>query len=319
MKKLLCIVGPTATGKTDLGLLLAKEFNGELIACDSRQVYTGLDIGTGKLPGKEVAFQKHARVWIIEEVPVWLYDVVAPAFQYDVWQYVQGAKEVIADIVSRGKLPIIVGGTGLYLKGLLQGFDQMEIPVDLSLREELELLSLEEIHRRLEQLNQEYFSQLSHAELHNKRRLIRKIEIEVLKDQVKEKLFSQGIESEFSVLKIGLETEREILYRRIDERVEKRMLLGMLEEGERIHQEGITFERMRQLGLEYGMIADYMEGKIETEVGFVQKLQFRIHQYAKRQLTWFKADPTILWFDILEKGFQRKVEEKVADWYNRGK
>jgi tRNA dimethylallyltransferase len=316
-KKILCVVGPTAVGKTDIALNLAKKLNGELVSCDSRQVYRGLDIGTGKMPGQDVSFEKYERVWVIDGVPVWLYDVVLPQLQYDVWQYVQDARSVISQITEEQKLPIIVGGTGLYLKGLLNGFEQMEIPIDLNLREELEELSLEEIHQRIEKLDPDYFSSLNNSEIHNKRRLIRKIEKILLHEQAQEQFFSKGIKTDFDILKIGLSAPRDILYSRIDQRVIKRVKNGMIEEAKKLQLDGISFERMRQLGLEYSLLADFLEGIIPTEEKFIEKLQFRIHQYAKRQLTWFHADSEIEWFDITDKGFEHSIESHVMDWYNR--
>jgi len=316
LKKLLCIVGPTATGKTDLGILLAKKLNGEIISCDSRQVYKGLDIGTGKMPGNDVSFERKDGYWIIDGIIVWGYDMVLANSQYDVWQYVQDIKEIINDVVTRGKLPIIVGGTGLYLKGLIKGFKQMEVPIDLDLREELETVSLEEVQEKLKNINEEYFLSLNSSELHNKRRLIRKIEIESVKHVLKNTDSIEGIDLSFDVLKIGLEVAREILYKRIDIRVEKRVSVGMIEEAEQLHKNGLSFERMRELGLEYRMLADYLEGEEITTEKFIEKLQFKIHQYAKRQLTWFKADPELMWFDILDEDFEEKVEEYVLDWYN---
>lgn len=315
-KKLLCIVGPTATGKTDIALSFAKRLNSELISCDSRQVYRGLDIGTGKMPGSDVSLEKYDRVWIIDGIPVWLYDIVSPQLQYDVWQYVQDAREVITRLATEKKVPIIVGGTGLYLKGLLEGFSKMEVPLDLNLREELEELSLEEIHQRLRKLDADYFASLNNSELNNKRRLIRKVEIILLQEQAQEQVFSRGIKDEFEILKIGLTAEREILYARIDQRVLKRINLGMIEEAEKLHKEGLSFERMRQLGLEYSLLADFLEGVIPNKDQFVEKLQYRIHQYAKRQLTWFRADSEIEWFDITDEDFYDKVASRVRDWYN---
>ena len=315
-KKLLCVVGPTALGKTDVGLSLAKKLNGEIVSCDSRQVYRGLDIGTGKMPGQDVPFEKFNRVWIIDGVPVWLYDVVLPKLQYDVWQYVQDARSVISEITEEAKLPIIVGGTGLYLKGLLNGFERMEVPIDLNLREELEGLSLEEIHARLKKLDPDYFSSLNNSELHNKRRLIRKIEIFLLQEQSQDLVFSKGIKSDYVILKIGITAPRDVLYNRIDERVLRRVKDGMIEEAKKLHADGISFERMRQLGLEYSLLADFLEGFIPTEEKFIEKLQFRIHQYAKRQLTWFHADSEIEWFDITEENFYSSVESRVIAWYN---
>lgn len=316
MKKLLCIVGPTATGKTDIALEIGKKLGGELIACDSRQVYRGLDIGTGKLPGGDVAFERHDGYWIIDGVKIWLYDKVEPSVQYDVWQYVHDSREIIQTLSEQNILPIVVGGTGLYLRGLLEGFDQMNVPINDSLRAELELLPLPQIQEKLAQLDPDFFSSLNHSEVHNKRRLIRKIELlshpqdqAVTRDDL-------GIGSTYHVLKIGITAAREILYQRIDQRVIKRVEMGMIEEAQMLHQEGLSFERMREFGLEYTLLADLLSGRIHSTDFFINELQQRIHHYAKRQMTWFRRDPEIEWFDLTESDFSKKVASRVEDWYN---
>ncbi len=316
MNKLLVIVGPTATGKTDLGIIFGKKFRGELISCDSRQVYSGLDLGTGKLPGKEVLYQKHDGWWMVDDIPIWLYDVISPKENYDVWQYVQDATKVITRITEDGHLPIIVGGTGLYLKALLNGYAEMGIPGDKNLRDELSQYSIEELRNKLGILDSEHLQSLNNAEFCNKRRLIRRIEKIMTQAESADCAVNSGLSAEFNVLKIGLTTERSSLYKRIDLRVLKRVREGMIDEARILHQEGLSFERMRELGLEYRYLADLLEGKFKTEEDFILKLQYKIHQFAKRQLTWFRADNDIAWFDTNSEEFNTKVEEKVLNWYN---
>ncbi len=315
MNKLLCIIGPTATGKTDLGITLAKKLNGELVSCDSRQVYRGLDIGTGKLPCNDVEYTKHNKVWLIDSIPVWLYDIVDPKVRYDVWQYVQDAAAIVEQINQSGKLPIIVGGTGMYLKGLLEGFSEMEIPVDPKLRQELEQLNPEDLRQKLKKIDLPQFKLLNNSELHNKRRLIRRIEKLLMSKELSQPQINRGIGNKYEVLKIGLTADREVLNKRIDQRVIKRVNAGMIKEAENLYQEGLSYERMKQLGLEYGLLSDLLEGLIDKNE-FIKKLQFRIHQYAKRQLTWFNRDNKIKWFDITGPDFEQKVEQTVLGWYN---
>ena len=152
-RQLLVILGPTATGKTDLALLLVKKFNGELVSCDSRQVYKGLDIGTGKYPGAKVK--------------VWMYDVADPKRQYSVADYVKDANKVINQILAKKKLPIIVGGTGLYLKALLQGFPHLAIPVDRKLRVKLQKLSLEKLQNKLKNLSPQKWEKMNYSDRQN--------------------------------------------------------------------------------------------------------------------------------------------------------
>lgn len=295
MRKLLVILGPTATGKTDLGLRLAGKFNGELVSADSRQVYQGLDIGTGKYPG--------------EKVKIWMYDVADPNRQYSVADYVKDAGKIIDDIVKRRKLPILVGGTGLYLKALLEGLSNLEIPVDKKLRKELEILSTVDLQKRLQQISPERWEKMNYSDRQNRRRLIRAIELAGVNVSIAKV-------QNFDVLKIGLTAPRNILYERADEQVFKRIRQGMVDEAKRI----LNLKRMRQLGLEYSSIADYLEGKIKKE-NLVKIMQGKIHGFIRRQLTWFKNPSTssgfIHWFDISRKEFPANVEKLAATWYDQ--
>ncbi len=311
-KKILAVVGLTATGKTDIAIELAKKFNGELIAVDSRQVYVGLDLGSGKLPGHFQSYQKGDGFWIIDGVKIWLYDVADPREQFDVMKYVDLAKEAIQKIESAGKLPILVGGTGLYFEALVSGMVDQQSPINLELRDELNNLSLDQLQEKLKLLSIESWDKLNDSDKSNPRRLVRAIEKSLEPDnQIK----IEGLDSEYNILKIGLTAPKEKLKERINKRVETRLEMGMVEEVERLHSEGVSWERMDQLGLEYGLLAQYCQQKI-TKEEFNKLLNLKINQYAKRQWVWFKRDLQIIWFDVTSDSWQEKMTEQVVDWYN---
>lgn len=315
MNKLLVILGPTATGKTDIAIDLSKKLMGEIVAADSRQVYRGLDLGTGKLPGKEVKFERGDGFWIVDGVKIYMYDVVIPTLRYHVAQYIRDANEVIKKIVKEKKLPIIVGGTGLYIKGLINGFSSLSIPEDSKLRKDLEKLEVEELVEKLIALSPTTYNKLNSSDKKNPRRIIRKIEL-LSNTKNQKNIIDTPLLEKFNILKIGLTAPREILNKRIDQRVEKRITQGMIVEARNILKTGIEISRMKEFGLEYGMLALYLEGKLSKEE-FKEILKIKIHQYAKRQMTYFNTDETISWFDITEKDYQKKVENLVLDWYNK--
>ncbi|KKS14296.1 hypothetical protein A2617_03830 [Candidatus Daviesbacteria bacterium RIFOXYD1_FULL_41_10] len=335
MKKVLAILGPTATGKTDVALFLAKKFNGELISCDSRQVYKGLDIGTGKMPGRKDGhpelvsgsiwipdqvrndIKKGKGFWEINGIKVWMYDVVSPKVQYTVYDYVKDAGKVIDGILQRDKLPIIVGGTGLYLKALLQGLPNLAVPVDLKLRGELEKLSLEKLQNKLQTLSPTKWENMTSSDKKNKRRLLRSIELHLMYPYIKQVKSEKCKVQSWDILKVGLTAPRQVLNQRIDLRLLARINQGMIEEASKLYKEGLSFKRMRQLGLEYGILADLLEGKINKEE-FIERLKNKIHQYAKRQMTWFNHERDVLWFDINEPNMINVVENEVEKWYYSG-
>ncbi len=318
--KLLVILGSTSTGKTDLALRLAGKFNGEVVACDSRQVYKGLDIGTGKLPSvkykvKSEELKKQDGFWEMNGIKIWMYDVADPKKQYTVYDYVRDANKVMDDIIKRGKRPIIVGGTGLYIKALLEGLPNLVIPLDLELREELKKLSLQELQKRLQKLSPYKWYKMNHSDRQNPRRLVRVIEImQSLKLKAQNSKLQLKTQN-YNILKIGLTAPRQILYQRIDERVTSRIKQGMVNEAEKLHQKGLSYKRMKQLGLEYGVLADYLEGKISSRDELIKQLQFKIHGYARRQITWFKKENKAYWFDITQNGWEDKVERQINSWY----
>lgn len=311
--KLLVILGSTSTGKTDLALQLAHKFHGELVSVDSRQVYKGLDIGTGKMPGGEVAVKKGKGFWEMNGVKVWMYDVADYKKQYTVFDYLKDANKALDDILRRGKLPIIVGGTGLYLKALLKGLPNLVVPIDLKLRKQLNNLTEKQLQERLQEISLDKWNKMNVSDRQNPRRLVRAIELATLHPQ-RIKQIELRIK-DFNILKIGLTVPREILYKRIDDRVTVRISQGMIEETEKLHKNDLSFKRMRQLGLEYGVLADYLESKIQRRIELVKVLQGKIHDYARRQLTWYKKEKNVYWIDITQSGWMDQVESKVNSWY----
>lgn len=317
MRKVLVVLGPTAIGKTDIALSLAKKYNGELVACDSRQVYRGLDIGTGKMPGGSVELRVQNNEWKMDGVRVWMYDVADPKVQFTVKDYVDQAVVAVEDILSRRKLPIIVGGTGLYLKGLLYGFSNLGIPVDETLRGELEKLSLEKLQKKLITLSPTRFQELTDSDKKNPRRLLRSIELILMnpynRTSKKSKIKSQN----WNVLKIGLTAPRDILKKRIFPRLVSRIGQGLIKEADDLYKNGLTLKRMRELGLEYGELARLLGGEVNREQ-LINRLSVKIFQYAKRQVTWFKKEPDVFWSDIATPGWQDQVEKRVSSWYHAG-
>lgn len=314
MKKVLVILGSTATGKTDVALQLAQKYNGELVSCDSRQVYIGLDIGTGKLPGHDVKVEKHDGYWEIDGIRIWMYDVCDPKKQFTVKDYVEQASQVIEDILKRGKLPIIVGGTGFYLKALLEGLPNLEIPLNLQLRKELEKLSLQELQSKLQKIFLKRWKDMNNSDQNNPRRLIRAIEI-VLTNFTSEEFLRATVRGDFKILKIGLTAPREVLQSRINARLASRIDQGLIEETKNLHKNGLTYKRMQELGLEYSILARLLKDEI-SENQLINDLSVKISQYAKRQMTWFKSQKNIIWFDITDKEWNQKMEKIVLKWYD---
>ncbi|MEX0930155.1 MAG: tRNA (adenosine(37)-N6)-dimethylallyltransferase MiaA [Candidatus Paceibacterota bacterium] len=289
--KLLVLVGPTAVGKSDLAVELALQCNGEVISADSRQVYRGLDIGTGKITEKEM-----------RGVPHHCLDIADPDDQLSVTQYKKHSERAIGDIRSRGKFPILVGGTGFYIQAVIDDVSFPEVPPDEALRARLEQQSPEELFAELQEKDPD---RANTVEPGNKRRVIRALEIIEHTGKVPPPVQT---ESPYDLLEIGVHLDRDILRARIRERLEERLKAGMVEEAQRLHRDGLSYERMIRLGLEYRYLAYYLRGDVKYEE-MVERLNISIGQYAKRQLSWFRRDPRIRWYQPEQR---EEVREEVG-------
>ncbi|PIT94205.1 tRNA (adenosine(37)-N6)-dimethylallyltransferase MiaA [Candidatus Falkowbacteria bacterium CG10_big_fil_rev_8_21_14_0_10_43_11] len=286
-KKLLVILGPTATGKTKLAVKLARKFNGEIMSADSRQVYRGMDIGTGKdLQDYTLRVKKSIKSKVhkvnAEKIPYHLIDIVSPKTNFNLAKYQKLAYQAIDDILQRGKLPILTGGTGLYLQAVVEGYNLGGAKPDKKLRASLEKKSAAELRKTLKRLDPQFKTQLD-----NKRYLIRYIEmVKRTKLPLKKLLTASG--GKYECLILGIDLPREEINRRIDRRLLERIEReGMIEEVKRLHQEGVNWKRLENFGLEYKFVSQYLQGKLARDE-MIEKLAIAIRQFAKRQMAWFR-------------------------------
>lgn len=309
MQKLLVICGPTGTGKTDLGISLAKRFNGEIVSADSRQVYLGMDIGTGKeIQSSDVSIQKQKGKWVVNGIPIHLYDVVAPDEKFSLAQYQQLALEKIKDIHSRGKLPILVGGTGLYIQAVTEGLKIPKAPPDQKLREKLENKSLEDLLLELEKVDPVSFEKI---DKNNKRRVVRALEVFHQTGETFSSL-QKKYKVPFDVLKMGLTTSREELYASNDARIDRWFETGFVDEVKNLLKKYST-ELTSMTSLGYRQVAMYIKGSLGIDEA-KQRIKFDFHGYIRRQLTWFKKDQSIYWYDISVENFTGEIEELINEW-----
>ncbi len=310
--KLLVICGPTATGKTSLGFKLSKKFNGEIVSTDSRQVYKHLDIGTGK-------------EWD-SNVKIWGYDLVDPKERFSVSDYFSQLKIVIDDIWSRNKLPIIVGGTGLYIKSLIDGIPTIDIPQNPNLRESLEKLNVTELFDRLATLDGTKAASFNLSDRRNPRRLVRAIEVAVwnVENETQKKVVDQRdgiLDKEVDVLMIGLTSDNKRLLLNIEKRVEKRMNEGFIDEVEGLLKMGVSWKNQSMNSLGYKESEAFFKSGMSYEE-FITLWINNEMKYIKRQMTWFKKETyyngqkRINWFDISEPKYVEKVEKMIEKWDN---
>ncbi|MBE6163061.1 MAG: tRNA (adenosine(37)-N6)-dimethylallyltransferase MiaA [Streptococcus equinus] len=290
--KLLAVVGPTAVGKTALGIELAKQFNGEIISGDSQQVYRQLDIGTAKATPEEQAEAVHH-----------LIDVRNVDETYSVYDFVQEASAAISEIVSRGKLPIIVGGTGLYLQSLLEGYHlggQVDQEKVLTYRKELDLLSDDELFEKIAEQKIE-IPQI------NRRRAIRALELAKFGKDLENK------ETDYDAYLIGLNDDRQVLYDRINHRVDLMVENGVLDEAKWLYDNYREVQAARAIG--YKELFPYFSGEDSLE-NCVEKLKQNTRRFAKRQLTWFRNRMAVQFYNVSETDFKTKVAEDVDRFLN---
>ncbi|WP_423215382.1 tRNA (adenosine(37)-N6)-dimethylallyltransferase MiaA [Streptococcus equinus] len=290
--KLLAVVGPTAVGKTALGIELAKQFNGEIISGDSQQVYRQLDIGTAKATPEEQAEAVHH-----------LIDVRNVDETYSVYDFVQEASAAIQDIISRGKLPIIVGGTGLYLQSLLEGYHlggQVDQEKVLAYRKELDLLSDDELFEKIAEQKIE-IPQI------NRRRATRALELAKFGKDLENK------ETDYDAYLIGLNDDRQVLYDRINRRVDLMVENGVLDEAKWLYDNYREVQAARAIG--YKELFPYFSGEDSLE-NCVEKLKQNTRRFAKRQLTWFRNRMAVQFYNVSETDFKTKVTEDVDRFLN---
>ncbi len=285
--KVIVICGPTASGKTQLSIKLAEQINGEIISADSMQIYKDMDIGTAKPTGEEKNGIKHH-----------LLGFVSPDERYSVAQYKQDAKKAIEEILEKGKTPIIVGGTGLYVDSLIYEIEYNDIEIDRDYRKKLENIveekGLEELYERALKIDPTAMEKISR---NDKKRIMRVLEIYKAtgKTKTQQEIESRKKEVEYDYYVFAINWQREVLYQRINKRVEIMIEQGLIEEVENILNKYEKFPTAMQ-GLGYKEVVDYLNG-VYTKEEMIEKIKMETRRYAKRQLTWFRKNKQTIWLD----------------------
>lgn len=300
MTKVIVVIGPTSVGKTKMGVELAKALNGEVISGDSMQIYKGMDIGTAKVTSLEM-----------ENIPHHCIDILEPTEQYSVKDFQDAVRYQIDEITSRGRIPIIVGGTGLYIKAALYDYEFNETQDEHeAFREKYKDYSQDELYQHLKSIDEKSAEEL-HP--HNRQRVLRAIEIFEQTGQRK----SEIIEAQkhiclYDAYFVGLTIERETLYKRINQRVDSMREMGLKKEVEKLYHSGLkrTHQSMKAIG--YKEWFDYFEGTIDQEMVY-ENIKKHSRQYAKRQYTWFKNQFDVHWYDVHLDNFEETVQDVLKD------
>lgn len=295
--KLVVITGPTASGKSGLGIELAKKFKAEIVSADSRQVFKGLDIGSGKVTEEET-----------EGVPHYLLDVAMPNDFFSVMDFQELAYKSIDDIHSRSVKAFLVGGTGLYVNSVVDGYNISKKQIDPETRKLVAEKSLEELLDIIKNNNPEMLSKL---DLKNKRRVERAVE-RILLGSTEEPVNTPR----YSTLVLGTDWPRDVLYERIHKRLDMRLDMGMIDEVINLRKNGASDEFLYGLGLEYRYILMYLRNEFENFNAFYDKLFMEIRHLAKEQMTWFRKRKDIIWLDMTDEPFLN-ASEKIENFYNK--
>ncbi|TSC92372.1 MAG: tRNA dimethylallyltransferase [Candidatus Berkelbacteria bacterium Licking1014_7] len=296
-KKLVAIVGATATGKSDLAKAMIKKFNGVAISVDSRQIYRGLDLGTGK----------------DKSFPQKMIDILDAGEKFSVVEFQKKVLDLIEKTFASGKIPFLVGGTGFYLDSIIFERNYPAVAPDENLRKCLSKLTIKELCQKLLQKDTDSARRVGK----NKRRLIRALEIIEKTGEKVPKFYARKFR--YPTLLLGIEVNRDKLYQRIDERVDERIKLGMIKEVRSLIERGVSKIWLKGLGLEYRAITEFLEAK-NTKREMIQGLKFDIHAFSRRQATWFRQYPEIEWLELIEytkkdkQQLVEKAEEKVHDF-----
>ncbi len=336
--KIIVVLGPNASGKSALAVELARKFNGEIISADSRQVYRGMNIGTGKVPLKKCIISNNTRNIFIRScrnvtiknqavncykgIPHYLLDVASPKRRFTVVQYKKLAEKTIKEVLKHEKIPIICGGTGFYIQALTENLEIPAVKPDLKLRAKLEKIATKNLYEKLQKLDPQ---RAKNIDKFNKRRLIRALEIiyktgkpvppfirhpEFVSGSSTGFRVKPGMTKEYDVLFLGVKKSPQELKKLIAKRLQKRLKQGMIAEVKKLRRQGLSWQRLDDFGLEYRWIAKFLR-KIISREEMISRLQKEIEHYAKRQMTWFKRDKRILWTDnkrqahVLAKNFMQ--------------
>ena len=292
-QKLLVICGPTAVGKSELGVALALEFGGEVISADSHQIYRGLDIGTGKITSDEM-----------RGVPHHCLDIADPSKQFTAADFKECAEHACVTLLKCNTLPILVGGTGFYIQAVVDDLDLPEVPPDHKLREQLEQYSETELYETLKRKDS---NRAETIETDNKRRLIRALEVIEHHGFVPQ---PNNDTSPYDVCMIGLYRPRDELRERIRARTHHRLEHGMIEEARHLYRNGLPLDRMREIGLTYFHLAEYLDG-VYTKDELAEAIVTAEWQYARKQLSWFRRDTRITWFHPTDR---TPIIDQVRHW-----
>lgn len=304
--KVIVICGPTASGKTSLSIELAKRINGEIVSCDSMQIYKDMNIGTAKPTLEEMNGIKH-----------YLIDCVSPETRYSVAEYKKDAICAINEIISKKKIPIVVGGTGLYLESLLYGIEYNEIKIDLEYRKKLDEIvqteGLEKLYQMAKEIDEQAIQKISH---NDKKRICRILEIyhSVGKTKTELERDSRKNGPEFDYVLFGINMDREKLYDRINRRVDMMLEAGLVDEVKALTIKYNNLPTAMQ-GLGYKEVVEYLDGKISREE-MIEKIKMETRRYAKRQLTWFRKYKNLKWIDGLDD-IEKNIETILEEYSER--
>ena len=293
---LVVILGPTASGKSALGIALAQHFNGEIVSADSRQVYRGMDIGTAKVTHAEQAL-----------VPHHLLDIADAQNIYTVAQFQHDAIAAINDILARGRQPFLVGGSAHYIQAVVDNLDIPHVPPQPKLRMELEARPLADLLAQLEALDPQNAATIDR---NNPRRIQRALEVCLItgKPFSEQRSMSRPL---YDCLLLGIQWPRDILYKRIDMRIDERMGQGLVQEVDTLLASGLRHERLDAMGLEYRFVSRWLRGEFADEAEMIQRLKYATHDFVRRQLTWFRKDQRIQWIDGGDN-MEQEAETKVS-------